>query len=81
MNSNWSIVRLINFSFCYYQFLFEHPFSDKKNTKSFFDTQKFTDIAWTQYFDANKFYPPDKSVEYKFIRKVFGTDFGVKKNW
>lgn len=81
MDSNWSIVRLINFCFCYYQFLFEHPFEDKVNTKSFFDTQKFTNIAWTQYWDANKFYPPDKSVEYKFIRKVFGTDFGVRKNW
>lgn len=81
MNTNWSIVRLINFSFCYYQFLFEHPFKDKEHTKSFFDTQKFTNIAWTQYWDANKIFPSDKSVEYKFIRKVFGTDFGVKKNW
>lgn len=81
LDSNWSIVRLINFCFCYYQFLFEHPFEDKVNTKSFFDTQKFTNIAWTQYWDANKFYPPDKSVEYKFIRRVFGTDFGVRKNW
>lgn len=81
MNSNWSIVRLINFCFSYYQYLFEHPFDDKVNTKSFFDTQKFTNMTWTQYWDANKFYPPDKTVEYKFIRKVFGTDFGVKKNW
>lgn len=80
-NDNWSIVRLINFCFSYYAFFNEHPFSNKKGTKSFFDTQKFTDIAWTQYRDANRVYPPDKSIEIKFIKKVFGTDFGVHKNW
>lgn len=81
IDTNWRIVRLVNFCFAYYRFLCEHPFIDKEQSKSFFDTQKFTDIAWTQYWDDNSFYPPDKSVEVEFIKKVFGTDFGVRKNW
>lgn len=81
VNTNWRIVRLVNFCFSYYRFLCEHPFPDKEESRSFFDTQKFTDIAWTQYWDDNRYYPPDKSVEVNFIKKVFGTDFGVRKNW
>lgn len=81
VDTNWRIVRLVNFCFSYYRFLCEHPFPDKEGLKSFFDTQRFTDIAWTQYWDDNRFYPPDKSVEVNFIKKVFGTDFGVRKNW
>ncbi len=49
---------------------------------SFFLTQKFIDIAYTQYWDSNdKPWLHDKKMFKDFIKSTFGSDFGVEKNY
>lgn len=49
----------------------------------FFRTQKFIDIAYTQYWHANKdmSYPKNKKIMVDFIHKVFGKQFVTSSNW
>ena len=49
---------------------------------SFFLTQKFIDIAYTQYWDSNdKPWFHDKKMFKDFIKQIFGDDYGVEKNF
>ena len=49
---------------------------------SFFLTQKFINIAYTRYWDSNeKPWLHDKKMFKDFIVDIFGSDFGVEKNF
>lgn len=51
-----------------------------RNQESFFDTERFMDIAFTQYFERQCLVNPPKTEEREFIKEIFGDDFGVVKN-
>ncbi len=65
-------------------FMFDSTLKYMPNLTSFFCTQNFLNLAYSSYWDmpnSSNIYPRDKRIELDFIRKVFGSDFGVESNW
>ena len=84
LDSRNRIARFLYFISAMPSFLFDSTLMFMPKLESFFCTQDFVNLAWFKYWDNpnnSGFYPRDKKIEIDFIRKVFGSDFGVASNW
>lgn len=82
LDTNERIARFLCFtcSLCKQAFGWSGPFY--LGIDSFFLTQKFINIAYSQYWDSNaKPWLHDKKMLKDFISDIFGSDFGVEKNY
>lgn len=81
MNTNNRIARFLCFtcSLPKQAFIWSGPFYLGMN--SFFLTQKFINIAYSQYWDSNETpWLHDKKTFKSIIAKAFGSDFGIESN-
>lgn len=79
-----SIARFLYFISVMPSFLFDSTLMYMPKLESFFCTQKFIDLAYSEYWmepNTSSIYPRNKAMELDFIRAVFGMDFNVKSNW
>lgn len=79
------VLRLVMLCFKYYHYCYNMGVVKLfgTNQESFFDTQEFTDYAFTNCWDRQGLVigaPNYKRIQLDFISSVFGTDFGVVKN-
>ena len=84
LDSRNRIARFLYFISAMPSFLFDSTLMFMPKLESFFCTQDFVNLACFKYWDNpnnSGFYPRDKKIEIDFIRKVFGSDFGVASNW
>ncbi|MBQ9256149.1 MAG: hypothetical protein IJ181_03405 [Acidaminococcaceae bacterium] len=83
MEDNLDVLRMVNLCFNFYRYTLDNIISRRlgSNAETFYNTQKFTDICFTQYWKRQCLpVPAPKEKEVKYIAKVFGKDFGVVKN-
>ncbi len=81
LDTNNHVARFIDWASCMPKHLCQSPWDYFVGQDSFFNTQKFADIAFTQYWDSNDFCPHNKKLYRDFMCDVFGSDFGVEKNY
>lgn len=80
LKSNNEIARFITFTCALPKAMFCTSIPYYVGLDSFFNTQKFVNIAYSQYWHSNESPNHDKKLFKDFIRDIFGSDFGVNSN-
>lgn len=81
LNTNERIARFVDWACCMPKHMLQASWGYFIGMDSFFFTQEFADIAYTQYWDSNCHCPHNKKLYKDFIKDIFGSDFGVEKNY
>ena len=81
LNDNIHIARFIDWISCLPKYMCQASWGYFVGMDSFFNTQKFINISFTQYWESNYNEHHDKKILREFIADTLGTDFGVKKNY
>lgn len=83
LKTNIDIARFLSFISIMPVYLYDNPLRYSPKMIPFFRTQKFINIAYSQFWYANRDmnYPKDKKILLEFIHEVFGKKFVVTTNW
>lgn len=81
LDDNIHIARFIDWVSCLPKYMCQASWGYFVGMDSFFNTQKFINIAFTQYWESNYKEYHDKKLFREFIVDTFDFDFGVKKNY
>ena len=81
LDNNNQIARLVDWVSCMPKHMLQASWGYFVGMDSFFDTQIFADIAYSQYWNSNEKCPHSKKIYKDFMRDVLGSDFGVVKNY
>lgn len=82
LDTNNHIARFIDWITCLPKYMMQASWGYFCGMESFFNTQDFADIAYSQYWESNETpWLNDKKIFKEFIADTLGSDFGVTKNY
>lgn len=82
IDTNNHIARFIDWITCLPKYMMQASWGYFIGMESFFNTQDFADIAYTQYWESNQTpWENNKKIFKEFIADTLGSDFGVTKNY